>query len=320
MITKEKALDLARGILTKAKSRFKQDFIGENEEVLDRTLRKYRADVARHTWHVSQKWCKWDSEGPVLMPDYTRIYYRKGETEVVVQEYPPQIRLLKFNSSLANKTHSDDPEEIGNRILNYSLALPYVVFMFKFCNGLFREVKCAFSDRPLKRLEEVPLRPYFGNMDSNLNVCLGRGIDSTQFIQGQLTQQIAMILDHFWQSAYSDEWSAHYWANKSHFQRTDPRLKDLESWQEASFENPLFVVEDVKWLPLTDHNFGDMIVRMFQDDSVDAKLQEELYRELVDGFLEEMKKTVEGNLTTVSNKITDAEVEALAQELLENLK
>jgi hypothetical protein len=68
-----------------------------------------------------------------------------------------------------------------------------------------------------------PLRPYLSNLDSNLKVCLGLSFDRSKLIKDKLAQQTAFVLDHFWHSAFSDEWSAHYWDNKIafHCQRSD---------------------------------------------------------------------------------------------------
>ena len=181
-LTKDQARPIVEELLTQALKRTKQELLGENEEFLDRLVRQYRSKIARFSWKKSQQWCKWGDNGPVLMPDYTRIYYRKGTTEVLLQEFPPQIRFLKFRGSLAKRTNSTDvvSETDFTKVFNYSLALPYVVFLFKYTDGTFSEVRCVFCDRPLRNLEERPLRPYLSNIDSNLAVCLGASFDRTQ--------------------------------------------------------------------------------------------------------------------------------------------
>jgi hypothetical protein len=320
-LTKEQAKQVVTDLLAKAHARFKQELAGENEEFLDRVVRQYRAKVARHSWKASQKWCKWNDEGPVLMPDHTRLYYRKGVTEVLVLEMPPQIRLMKFKGALVKRPDSTqlltDAEMVA--VHQYSLALPYAVFLFKYTSGVFSDVKVAFSDRPLKRLEEKPLRPYLSNIDSNLSVCLGSGLDRSQLIKDNIVQQAAFILSHFWQSVYSDEWSTHFWNSKGHFQTADPRMATMEAWESASIENPLFVIEDVSWLPHSEEQFGDMIVRMFEDDGCNADLHEELYKELVDDFLQDVTKTFQDNIDNIESKVVEGTADALADDLLAKL-
>lgn len=320
-LTKEQAKQVVAELLQKAHSRFKQELAGENEEFLDRVVRQYRAKVARYSWKASQKWCKWSDEGPVLMPDYARLYYRKGNTEVLVLEYPPQVRLMKFKGALVKRPNSStDIDGVeANKIHQYSLSLPYVVFLFKYTNGMFTEVRCAFSDRPLRKLEERPLRPFMSNIDSNLSVCLGTSFDRGQLLKDNVVQQSAFVLSHFWQTTYSDEWSMHFWANKGHFQQNDSRMATMEAWQEHSEENPLFVVEDVNWLNHSEDNFGDMIVRMFEDDSGNLDLHEDLYNGLVEEFLQDVTKTFSDNLDAIEEKVVENTADQLADELLVKL-
>ena len=320
-INKETAEQIVKELVSKASNRFKQELAGENEEILDRVLRQFRAKVARYSWKTSQKWCKWNDEGPVLMPDFTRIYYRKGNTEILVQEFPPQVRFMKFKAGLATRNNTKEEIEGGHEdIHQYSLALPYVVFLFKFVSGTFVEVRCAFNDRPLRKLEERPLRPYLSNLDTNLSVCLGASFDRSQLQSGNITQQASFVLDHFWHSAYSDEWATHFWNTKAHFQENDPRLASLSAWEEHSQKNALFVVEDVDWLKHQEDSFGDIIVRMFEGDSENDNLQEELYTELVEKFLDDIKKTYSDSVASIEERITGPLVEQLTDELITQLQ
>lgn len=318
-INQEQAKAIVRELITKTQQRFGQELAGENEEFLDRILRTHRGKMARHSWKAAQKWCKFNNEGPVLMPDNTRIYYRKGETEVLLQEFAPQIRLMRFMGSLAKREDSEAEcsEGTSEDVYSYSLALPYVVFIFKFQGGMFQDVKCAFSDRPLKRLEEKPLRPYFSNIDNTLKVCLGRDFDKKDLEKDNLTQQAAFVLSHFWQSVFKDEWSQHYWNCKSHFKTNYENLASLEAWEKASLDNPLFVIEDAPWLKHDEEMFGDMIVRCF--DGGDHSLQEELYNELSKNFLEDIVKSMGENIKTVESKVLEAIIDELAQELVEKV-
>lgn len=317
-LSKDKAEEIVRNLVTKSFRRFKQEIEGENDEFLDRVLRQFRAKVSRHIWKTAQKWCKWSEEGPVLMPDHTRIYYRKGNTEVVLQEFPPQVRLLKFRGALVNRASSTQEIPTAKMMSahHFSLSLPYTVFLFKFVNGVFVEVRCAFSDRPLKRLQERPLRPYLSNIDSNLSVCLGSGFDRSQLQPGQLAQQMALVLDHFWHSTFTDEWSVHFWNTRS--QVNDPRLKTFEAWQKATEENPLFVVENVHWLPHQEEEFGDMFVRMLEDDRLNSELHEELYQELVSEFFDDLQKCYADNIEAIG--VSDNLVTSLAEELMTELQ
>ena len=317
-VTPKKAEEIVSIIATKVCSVMKQELEGYHEENLDRILRKFRSTVARYNWKNSQKWSKWNDDGPILMPDYTRIYYRKGKTELLLQEFPPQTRLMKFTAGLASRDSSTSNYDSSEKVHTFSLALPYIVFIFQFVDGLFVEVRCAFCDRPLKSLEERPLRPYLSNLNSNLQVCLGH-YDRTQLIQGNLTQQAAYILDHFWSTTYCDEWSSHYWASKSHFQDVDPRLASLQKWEEASQENPLFVVEDAQWLEYQEESFGDIFVGMLNQDSDNQNMHEELYRQLTDDFFEDFKRVHGEDIDKLKTEVTKKVMQELTQKVMEML-
>ena len=317
MLDKQSLRNCIKESLEKYTFRLEQELVGENEEFLDRSLRKFRTSIARVSWKSRQKWCKWNDSGPVLMPDYARVYYRQGKTEVILQEIPPQIRLMKFRGSLTlreNTGQSINKNE-SQKINHYSLALPYIVFIFKFVEGMFVEVKCAFSDRPLKKLTEKPLVPYLSNIDSNLSVCLGKSLDLSKLIKGELTQQIALILDNFWQTAYSDEWSGHFWANRAHFQETDERMKSVQSWAEQSQKNSLFVIEDVNWLKYSEESFAYIITKMFFDDVENQEMSQELYDQFTDLFFDEMQRTIKQNIESVTQKFYKETVDEIVQKL-----
>lgn len=307
-------------LVNRSHKRFKQELVGENDDFLDRGLRQYRSRVARNAWRTSQKWCMWNNDGPVLMPDFCRCFYRKGKTEILVMEQPPQIRLVKLKGSLALR-NSDEEHHTPNdeKIYSYSLALPYVVFIFKFVDGKFVQVKCAFSDRPLKRLEERPMKPYLSNIDNTLKVCLGGGFDLTRLEEGNLVQQVAYVLDHFWHSAYSNEWSGNFWTYKHLFHTEEPRLATMQAWQDASAENPLFVIEDVEWLKHEEENFGDIVVRLFDEDMANHGLQEELFESLTETYLDEVKTKLLENASAVEQKLLNSCEEQTLKDLVEVL-
>lgn len=325
-LSPDQSLVVLKEVAAEIAKRFHQELVGENEDLLDRVVRKYRANVVRRTIKVAQKWCKWSNNGPILLPNNARLYYRRGQTEVIVMELPPQIRLMKIKGILSQRPASTPavPDELKleyDKVYNYSLALPYMVFMFKFENGLFVDCYLAFNDRPLKNLKERPLRPYLSNIDNTLRVCHGVHLDKSQFEKDNLTQQVAFVMGHFWQTVYSDEWSANYWDSKTHFQQiSDQRLATIDNWQEASSENPLFVIEDANWLKHTEANFGDMLVRMFEQDKESLQFQEELYNDLIEGFLNEVKSTLEANVKAVKTKIETIPNDQMATRLWKSLE
>lgn len=306
----DKVMEVVQKLVKSVTDRFKQELVGQ-EENMERVIRNQSGKISRIAWKESQHWCKWSNNGPVLMPDYTRIYYRKGDTEVVLQEFPPQTRLLKFQGYLVDRknTSVQMSERDGTQIRSFSLGLPYTVFIFRFHKGVFDSVFCAFSDRPLKTLEEVPLKPYFSNINDNLRVCLGT-FNKDRLETGDIAQQCAYVLDFFWQSSFCDEWGSHFWSSRKHFiDNNEDRLVTIPAWQDATEEDPLFVVDDVDWPKVSDANFGDMIHRCFEEaDSKNSEFQQSLFQELVDGLLEEVKKSLTESVSIVEENVLKLDI------------
>ena len=107
---------------------------------------------------------------------------------------------------------------------------------------------------------------------------------------------------------------------KSTLSGNDPRLASLSAWEEHSQKNALFVVEDVDWLKHQEDSFGDIIVRMFEGDSENDNLQEELYTELVEKFFDDIKKTYSDSVASIEERIAGPLVEQLTDELITQLQ
>lgn len=270
---------------------------------------KYCDIVVRKAWTTLQNSSKWLEKAPWLFPDHTRFYYRKGKTEVVIQEFPPQIRYLKFTGAIADRAED---------VCAYSLALPYVIFISKFVDGLYSECEVAFSDRPLKYLNEIPYRPYFSNLDPTLKLCEGIDFDRNALEKGNLTQQMAFVINHFWNTLFSIDANSHFIANKQYFSQNDKRLATLENWQNASIENPLFVIEDVHWLAHSQPTFGHMIIKILDTDKVNTQLKGELFDQVTKVFLESAKKVVEEKCNNIISKVK-IKPDLLAEELAKKL-
>lgn len=317
---KEQAKKIADDLVATLLKRFKQELLGETEECNDKTLRIQRDRIARISWKNATKWCKFEQDGPVLMPDFTRIYYRKGKSEIVLQEFAPQTRILSFKGALAKRQNTEESIEsnLSSRNFRYSLALPYTIFIFKFIDGKYQSVKCLFSDRPLKNLNEKPLRPFLPNIDSTMNICLGSSFAINDLETNNIPQQVSLILSHFWSSTFSDEWATHFWNYKTHFRNNnDDRFKTLETWQDASIENPLFIVDDVTWLEHTEPSFGLVIAKMLEHDTQNSAFTEDLYQDISEEIVKELNKNFFDSVDSIEEKVLKAVSEQFADKLIE---
>lgn len=323
LLAELKKLDLAdvKKIVTEiannAITSFKKEAAGSFSDALNFESKKWAASVARKSWHSAQKWCKWTDDA-FLFPDYTRFYYRKGKTEVVVQEFAPQIRLVKFRSDLVDAPSVKEKATTKSEVRNYSLSLPYVVFVTKFREGKFSALYVAFSDKPLKSLDQQPYKPFLSNINNTLQVCLGVEFKHSELITGNITQQLSYVLDYFWSSVFSTDWSQYYWEYLEHFEK-DKRISSVNAWQESSIQDPLFVIDDVKWLPCDTKEFSKIVIKALEDDPDNGQFKGELHDIVANEFVDHIKEVVGQKLDEIQNKANPS-TEKLIDQMFTALK
>ncbi len=265
--------------------RFYEELKGENEETLDRILASYKESFSRIAWKHMQRGCKWD-ERTVFTPNNTRFYYRKSNAEIIVQEFSPQTRLIKIGSKEDYKS--------------YSLAFPYVVFIFKFVDGVFVLLNCAFLERPIKDFKDIPANPYLSNI-TNFEVCLGTDFNYDRLVKDDLTQQCAYVLDFFWDSVFSTAHGTYCSQYQRHFENTDFRMVSWEAWEEASGKDPYFVIEDVDWIKSDCYNFGDLIAFNLKD--VGDEITKLTFEDFSEKILKKIKESVLENVVKVRERM-----------------
>lgn len=295
-------------LLNELKSHFASGYRQETLSVLDdsctEVLKQFKATVGRRCWKLSQKWCQWDENRPILQPNRSRLFYRKGNTDIMVIEQDPTVRTLRFNPSFS---------ETGN----FNVALPYVVFVFRFVNEKFADVYCMFNDKPLGDLSERPIRPYLTNIDSDLRCCLGK----TFHLPDGLThsQTVEYILSYFWTAEHSNEWNEHWNYNQSYFAGCDGRLASCDAWQEASQDNPLFVIDDVSW-QRHGRTIGDLIVGLTKSDTKAREFEETIFQDLVSEFLSSIALCMRVSLEQSSEKVNNQPPEIIERKLVKAMQ
>lgn len=315
-ITEDQANSIVDEMIERVLKNLKQEIMGNNEDYFDRIKRMHAKKMSLNAWKIAQKWSKWTEDGPVLMPESTRLYYRKGDKEIVVQEFSPQTRLLRFSSSLVNANSSEE------RVQKYSIPLPYVNFIFSFKDGIFDKVICTFLDRPLKTLAEKPMIPYFSNINNEFQVCLGLDFDRKQLIKDNISQQCAFILSYFWQSVFNNEWSGFYWENQSHFEKNDKRLSSLESWQKSGYENPLFVIDDVSWMQSVKYeSFTEIIVFLLdENNNIDHKMRTDIFDSLTNDFVDDFQDFTKKNIDQSKASVKESILKELSDILVKKIE
>jgi hypothetical protein len=295
-------------LLNDLKSHFVNGYRQETLSVLDESctevLKQFKATVGRRCWKLSQKWCQWGDNRPILQPNKSRLFYRKGNTDIMVIEQDPQVRTLRFNPSFS---------ESGS----YNVALPYVVFIFRFINEKFTDVYCMFNDKPLGDLSERPIKPYLTNINEDLRVCLGNTFSLPSGLNHH--QTVEYILSYFWTAEHSNEWNDHWNYNQHYFSSTDGRLATLAGWAAATQDNPLFVIDDVTWQK---HNrtVGDLIVGLTKTDAKAREFEETIFQDLVNEFLQSVQRAMSVSLEQSSEKINNQPPEIVERKLVKAMQ
>ena len=304
LINDREIVDLMNEMKSQFVNGYRQEALSELDGQCTEVLKQFKATIGRRCWKLSQKWCQWGDNRPILQPNNSRLFYRKGKTDIMVIEQDPQVRTLRFNSTF---------DEQGS----YNVALPYVVFIFRFIDGNFTDVYCMFNDKPLGDLSERPIKPYLTNIDGPLKCCLGKTLNLPKGLN--YNQTVQYVLNYFWTAEHSNEWNDHWNSNQRYFAANDGRLATLANWAEATQDNPLFVIDNVQW-QRHDRTIGDLIVGLTKTDTTAREFEETIFQDLVSEFLSSVQNAMSTSLKQSSEKVNNQPSEAIERKLFKAME
>jgi hypothetical protein len=203
-----------------------------------------------------------------ILPDGIKCSLPFAGGVILVHQTPPQVYSFQW---IANDSSSDYGP--GTEYRTVRLALPYMVVLAVFLvtgrgGGmpvLSTRNECFFSNEPLeKKGLETPLAyPALLNcskMDDDgagpLSWICTQHLPSKEFarrrtLDASLRAGLTALLRHLLESGFNRSSEVHEGASGfgvSVAAEIDPRLATVEAWQQATAEDPLFVLE-VPWLP-----------------------------------------------------------------------
>ena len=183
---------------------------------------------------------------PDAIPEGVRFIRRRGEIVVLVMEEQPQLRTVRW---LVDE--SSVPFGTGAVYRTARLAFPFVVVAIAFRGGgLTGYQQCFYRTAPLS----TPSDPLF--LPNLYNVADGHGQKCWLCLAGLRTdltaltwnQRVREIRRHLWGAGFNRSSEMHegmsYWT----LRKLDRRVQTLETWEQASRENPFFPL-DVAWTP-----------------------------------------------------------------------
>ena len=216
--------------------------------------------------------------GDLILPDGVKAVRSEGPITIVVHETPPQVYSLKWIAG-----DSVAPFGNGAKYRTVRLALPYLVTLLVFRNGsaaqpltLSEFNECFFRVAPLESFEDELLFPALLNC-SKFTPPEGRPLSwiCTQHLNfatvnreptparrlraGFRALRHCLLETGFNYSSENHEGAS--WFGES--RRVDERISTVERWQEATAQDPLFVLE-VPWLK-TGLSLGQIVERIFKN-------------------------------------------------------
>ena len=196
---------------------------------------------------------------PDAIPEGVRFIRRHGEIVVLVIEEQPQLRTVRW---LVDE--SSAPFGAGAVYRTARLAFPFVIVAIAFRAGsLTGYQQCFYRTAPLRGLSDPLFLPNLYNVadghDQKCWLCLaGLRTDLTAL---RWDEKVREVRRHLWGAGFNRSSEMHegmsYWTT---LRNLDRRFQTLETWEQASLENPFFPL-GVAWTP-SGTTVGDVTERM----------------------------------------------------------
>jgi hypothetical protein len=184
---------------------------------------------------------------PGLIPEGVRFVQRRADVVVLVVEEKPHLRTVQWLSD-------ESPAPFGSRARYQTvrLSFPFVVLIIAFRDGeLTGKQQCFYRTAPLKNLDAPLLLPNLYNVsvdayDQKAWLCLKPLKGNLGHLEWE--DKVHAIRKELW-SKFNRSSEVHegqsYWGQ---MRQVDPRVSNIEAWQEASKRDPFFPLQ-VRWKP-----------------------------------------------------------------------
>ena len=214
--------------------------------------------------------------GELILPDGVKAIVPGSNGIVVVHQTPPRVYAFKWIAK-------DSPGLFGENAVyrDVRLALPYLVVLASFERDprggldIHSGSECFFRTAPIKSLGDELCFPALLNCSKFPEtrgkplawICVQhlrrRRRVATEEPSRRFEQSLRGLLSHLLETGFN--YSSEHHEGSSWFTATveagvDPRVASVETWEAATTEDPLFVL-DVPWLP-TGRSLGEMVRRV----------------------------------------------------------
>ena len=211
----------------------------------------------------------------VVLPDGVKVVQRRGPVTVWVFEAAPRVYSFRWIRGDSPARHGK-----GTTYREVSIALPYLVVIAVFepdgphAVQLSRRNECFFRVKPFTGLDDELFYPALLNCSKFRQpqgrplswICTAklarRGFASEADTPKRMRLGFRALLHCLLESGFnysSEDNEGSSWFTES--SKADRRISTVERWEQATRENPLFVL-DVPWLP-TKMSLGGVVERIF---------------------------------------------------------
>ncbi len=220
---------------------------GDQAELVDDMAGFYSIPVEKMSEGIADSTVQGMTREPV--PDNVKWHIRAGRLSIFIVQLTPEVRYIKW---LAD----DSPAPFGPEAtyVHRCLATPYVVLKVPFLGQrIIPRIEVFYRNRPIKNLDRTRLYwPNLYNVSVNAYECTAWYCSQhLHELRRPLKYQTGLeaISHHLFGGGFNA--SSEHHEGLSTFGlyaqgKADPRITDVKRWEEASRENPRFVLS-VKW-------------------------------------------------------------------------
>lgn len=243
--SRQELLSKLRAVAQKSISRISQELLGDINDELGKPI----TEIKDALWRCFQGFREHVPKEPMIFPPGTRIASTRGDRSVLFIEQPPMVRNTLFTwDSVENSGSESSGKTNKEGQIRFQLAFPYLYYVCVLSGMNVSRFAVYMSNRSLNQPDDVLYPLPFPNVElsgerTNGNywmLCLNMDILKATSHIPTLSKQVEYLIGTFWSTAFTNHGKHHY---KS---IGDQRVLNLNLWEEASKENPLFACE-VPW-------------------------------------------------------------------------
>lgn len=242
--------------------------VGLQDSISD-LLDQFKKEIETEIFDVAQNWSLRNKQEKLLFPRNCRFAYTKGKSTVLIIEQDPIQRALTLDTRLVGRRGevTSGNSTSGHSTVRLPLQLPYVLFAFRWSNGLFQKCYTAWTKNSIQKLSDPIYDPLLPNIHHNYEICFGSMFQNRVF--PSIGEGCHEIISAFWQSTFNLDLDGFWWSK-----RNIPAIADATTWSESQDPFLFNNIDLPKQIGSTVESLVDLCLHKENDpDSLDLKKQ-----------------------------------------------